>query len=174
MKMISSVARAVVLTGVLGVTGAGSALAEPVWNGEVFGDWRFECAARAEGLTQCALVQTIINIETNQTILRLSFARSDVDGSIMASVLLPLGVELAENAMVSTGAEQISLPYRTCLMEGCLGRRAMASEELLRFSAAKSLSVVFYVVGDDEPALTLASSRGLAEAFGRLGYVSGE
>jgi len=83
--------------------------AETVWNGETFGDWRFECGTRSEGVTKCALVQSIIDTVTNQTMVRLSFARSTVDGMVTASVLLPLGVELAENATMHYGAEKMSL-----------------------------------------------------------------
>jgi len=105
---------------------------ETVWNGETFGDWRFECGSPAEGLTQCALVQSIIDTVTNQTMVRLSFAQSAVDGTITASVLLPLGVELAENATVHYGVEKMSLPYRICVVDGCWARRSMAPDELRR------------------------------------------
>lgn len=149
-------------------------MADTIWNGEIFGDWRFECMAHAEGITQCALVQSIIDIETNQPVLRLSFARSVIDGSVTASVLLPLGVELTENATVYYGVEKMSLPYRICVVDGCLARITMAPDELRRVATAQSLGVEFFAVGRSAPIEAPASGRGLSEAFMRLGYVSRE
>lgn len=148
--------------------------AETVWNGETFGDWRFECGTRSEGVTKCALVQSIIDTVTNQTMVRLSFARSAVDGMVTASVLLPLGVELAENATMHYGAEKMSLPYRICVEGGCLARRSMAPDELRRVVTAQSLGVVFFAVGSRAPVEAPASGRGLSEAFARLGFVAAE
>ncbi len=148
--------------------------AETVWNGETFGDWRLECAAQAEGVTQCALVQSIIDTVTNQTMVRLSFARSAVDGTVTASVLLPLGVELAENAIMHYGVEKMSLSYRICVEDGCLARRSMAPDELRRVATAQSLGVAFFAVGRSAPIEARASGRGLSEAFVRLGYVAAE
>lgn len=154
--------------------------AETVWNGETFGDWRFECGTLSEGVTKCALVQSIIDTVTNQTMVRLSFARSAVDGMVTASVLLPfgvelpLGVELAENATMHYGAEKMSLPYRICVEGGCLARRSMAPDELRRVVTAQSLGVVFFAVGSRAPVEAPASGRGLSEAFARLGFVAAE
>jgi len=147
---------------------------ETVWNGETFGDWRFECGSPAEGLTQCALVQSIIDTVTNQTMVRLSFAQSAVDGTITASVLLPLGVELTENATVHYGVEKMSLPYRICVVDGCLARRSIAPDELRRVATAQRLGVAFFAVGRSAPVEAPASGRGLSEAFARLGYVAAE
>jgi invasion protein IalB len=148
--------------------------AETVWNGETFGDWRFECGSRAEGVTQCALVQSIIDTATNQTMVRLSFARSAIDGTVTASVLLPLGVELAENAKVHYGMEKMSLSYRICVLDGCLARRSVEPDELRRVANAQSLDVEFFAVGRSVPVEVRASGRGLSEAFVRLGYVAAE
>lgn len=150
------------------------ASAETVWNGQVFGDWRYECAAHAEGVTQCALVQSIIDTGTQQPMLRLSIARSAVDDTITASVLLPLGVDLAESASLHYGAQRILLPYRMCVHEGCLARKAMSAADLRHLARAENLTVVFHAVGRSAAAEAPASSRGLREAFHRLGFVSGE
>ena len=148
--------------------------AETVWNGEVFGDWRYECAARAEGITQCALVQSIIDTGTHKPMLRLSFARSAVDNSVTASVLLPLGVDLAEGASLHFGTQQILLPFRMCVTEGCLARRAMTSEDLHQLARAENLNVAFCAVGRKAAAEASASNRGLREAFHRLGFILGD
>lgn len=148
--------------------------ADTIWNGEIFGDWRFECAAHAEGVTQCAVVQSIIDTATKQPVVRLSFAQSAIDGSVTASVLLPLGVELAENATLYYGMEKMSLAYRICVVDGCLARRSMAPDELWRVANAQSLDVEFFAVGRSAPIEARASGRGLSEAFVRLGYVTRE
>lgn len=150
------------------------ASAETVWNGEVFGDWQYECAVHAEGVTQCALVQSIIDTEINEPMVRLSFARSTVDETVTASVLLPLGVDLAEGASLQYGAQKILLPYRMCVHEGCLARKYMSAEDLRHLARAEHLTVGFHAVGRSAVAEAPASNRGLREAFHRLGFILGE
>jgi len=157
-----------------GLLFASPSKAEAVWNGETFGDWRFECGSRAGEVTQCGLVQSIIDTTTDQPMVRLSFVRSAVDGTVTASVLLPLGVELAENATVHYGVEKMSLPYRICVVDGCLARRSIAPDELRRVATAQRLGVAFFAVGRSAPVEAPASGRGLSEAFARLGYVAAE
>lgn len=150
------------------------ASAETVSNGEVFGDWQYECAAHAEGVTQCALVQSIIDTGTGQPMLRLSIARSTVDETVTASTLLPLGVDLAEGASLQFGTQRMLLPFRMCLIEGCLARRAVSAQELRYLARAENLTVAFHAVGRSPVVEASASNRGLREAFHRLGFISGE
>lgn len=162
----------VIVTVVYGLFVASFSKAETLWHGENFGDWRFECGSRAEGVTQCALVQSVVDTVSNQIIVRLSFARSPTDGTVTASALLPLGVELSRNAIVRYGGDRLGLPFRLCVSDGCLARKDMAPDELRRVANAHTLSVEFFAVGRDAPLKAPASGRGLSEAFLRLGYVS--
>ena len=173
-RKIVSVGKRIGAAALLGLSTLVPGQADTVWNGEVFGDWRYECAARAEGITHCALVQSIIDTGINEPMVRLSFARSAVDDTITASVLLPLGVDLAESASLHYGARRMLLPYRICVLDGCLARRTMTSAELRHLASAEHLTVGFHAVGRSAVAEAPASSRGLREAFHRLGFISGE
>ena len=148
--------------------------AKTVSNGEVFGDWQYECSARAEGITQCALVQSIIDTGTLETIVRLSVARSTVDASVTASVLLPLGVDLGKGALLRYGDQRILLPFKMCVIEGCLARIVMSAQELQNLARAVDLTVEFYAVGGVAFAQVSASNLGLREAFRELGFIFGE
>lgn len=148
--------------------------AESVWNGAVFGDWKYECSAPVKGIIHCALVQSVIDTSTLETIVRLSIARSPVDSSMTASVLVPLGVDLEEGARLWYGTQRINLPFRMCVIEGCLARRAVSAEDLRRLAVADGLTVEFYAVGRLGIAQAPASSRGLRQAFHELGFIFAE
>jgi invasion protein IalB len=150
---------------------AGPARADTMWNGDVFGDWRYECAPGADGQTNCALVQTIFDHTSGSPVVRLSISRDAQDGRQVLALLLPLGVELAEPASIAFDEETLDLMYRTCLVEGCLARRVVSQDRLRRVSATRGLAVRFYIVGQPEPMSVLASSRGLQEAFQRIGFM---
>ena len=157
-----------------GLAGLAPAQAETMWSGEVFGDWKYECAARADGITQCALIQSIIDTEINKPMVRLSFARSTVDETVTASALLPLGVDLAEGARLNFGTRSILLPFRMCVVEGCLARRAVRAEDLGHLARTENLNVAFHAMGRSAVAEAPASNRGLRDAFQRLGFILGE
>jgi invasion protein IalB len=149
------------------------AISDQVQNGEVIGDWRFECVTQSEGSTNCALVQTVIDRGVNEPLLQVSFARSSIHGDVVASVLLPLGVDLMEGVTFESGIDSLLFSFRICLSHGCLARRVLEEEDLRRFANAEELKVGFYAVGDEIPIHISSSSRGLIEAFHRLGFVNG-
>lgn len=173
-RKIASVGEYIGAAALVGLATLAPAQAETLWSGEVFGDWRYECAARAEGITQCALVQSIIDTGTNEPTVSLSFARSTVDETITATVLLPLGVDLEEGASLEYGTQRIMLPYRMCVLDGCLARRAVSAPVLRHLAHAEKLTVGFHAVGRSTVAEARASSRGLHEAFHRIGFILGE
>lgn len=171
LRKLFSVGKRIGVVGLVGLAPLGYAEPDAVWNGEVFGDWQYECAERAKGIRQCALVQSIIDTGTLEPMLRLSFAQSTVDETVTASVLLPLGVELEEGVRLHFGTRNILLPFRVCVFEGCLARREISAELLRDLARAEGLNLAFFALGRIAVAEAPASSRGLREAFYRLGFV---
>lgn len=170
-RKIVSVGNRIGAAALLGLSILVPAQADTVWNGEVFGDWRYECAREPDGQTNCALVQTIFDHTSGSPVVRLSIARDAQDGRRVVALLLPLGVELAEPASIAFDEDAVGLIYRTCLVEGCLARRDASQDVLRRLAAARGLAARFHIVGQPEPVSVLASSRGLQEAFQRIGFM---
>jgi invasion protein IalB len=153
---------------------AAVALADKVLTGEVIGDWQFECADQTVETPNCALVQTVIDRDANEPVVRLSFSVIPQENSVVVSVLLPLGVDLPEGAFVTYDNNSLALPFRLCLVQGCLARRALEIEDLQMMAVSDTLSVQFFAVGLAEPAKVMSSSHGLRDAFQRLGLLTVE
>lgn len=170
-RKVSLIGKRVCAAVLAGISTIGHTEAQTVWNGKVFGDWQYECAPLAKEITQCALVQSIIDTGSFDPLLRLSFARSSVDETVIASVLLPLGVELEEGVRLHFGRRNAWLPFKTCVIEGCLSRKIMSHKDLLQLAREENFTVAFYAVGRLAVVKIPASSRGLMEAFQSLGFV---
>lgn len=148
--------------------------AETLRNGDVLGDWIFSCVAIAESETSCALMQTILTEEGAPPLAQISFARGQSADQVVVSVVVPIGVEVSSNVVFATGDEGLALPFIFCTPENCLSQTLVQTSSLLPFLTGSELDVIYKHYGTQAVVRIPASSKGLREAFLRLGLLLNE
>ena len=153
---------------------AGTITAEPLRNGDVVGDWQFGCVALGEGQTSCALTQKILTEPGTPPLAQISFERAPNPDQVIASLVVPIGSEVASGPLLAAGDQGLALPYIYCAPEGCLARALVAVESLAPFLASDKLGVIYKRYGVEGMVRIPASSNGLKDAFERLGLLQTE
>ena len=153
---------------VLGVPVAAHAEAQV---GEKFGDWMFECQAIADGKTDCALTQTLMNKQTNQAVIKLILARAKGNGDLAFKVLVPLGIDLQAGI---TGNIDDKAPVKfvleTCVQAGCLASAKPKGGVLDAIKGAAALNLSFSGKGNGNKVSAVGSLKGLMDGIVAAGY----
>lgn len=134
--------------------------------GDRFGDWVFECAALAEGKTNCALSQTISSQKDNRRIVKFTLARNRQTNAVTLTALLPLGIHLPSGVSgVIDQGKPFHFALQTCIQQGCIATYAVDAGFLKSVQAGQKLSLDFSVNGGKQPVSINGSLNGLADGL---------
>lgn len=134
--------------------------------GDRFGDWVFECAALAEGKTDCALSQTIVSQKDNRRIVKFNLARNRQTSGITLTALLPLGIHLPSgvSGVVDQG-KPFQFALQTCIQQGCIATYPVDAGFLKNLQAGQKLGLNFSVNGGKRPVSINGSLNGLVDGL---------
>lgn len=145
--------------------------AETLRNGDVVGDWKFNCVAMAEGETRCGLTQTILIDAKTPPLALITFERAVYPEQVVASLFVPVGSELSFSPLIVAGDQGLAFTYVFCTTEGCLARTSLEVESFVPFLVSDQLSVVYKRYGEEGLVRIPASNNGLMDAFKSLGLL---
>jgi len=139
--------------------------------GDKFGDWVFECQAIADGKTDCALTQTLVNKQTNQPVIRLILARSKGDDDVDLKVLVPLGIDLEVGVSGSVDDKvPIKVVVETCVQAGCLGSAKAKGGIFDAIKGGTALNLTFTGKGAGNKVSVAGSLKGAADGIAAAGF----
>lgn len=123
---------------------AGSASAQEAPRaGQVFGDWRFDCAAVTEQSSQCRLTQTMVTAEARKAIAQLILAPG-TDSGLVLSTLLPLGLSIPAGVRVSIDeGDDIPMVIERCVRAGCIAGHQLSDSEIAALRSGTSITINF-------------------------------
>jgi invasion protein IalB len=133
--------------------------------GERFGDWIFECKAIAEGKTNCALAQTLIDKDSKRPVAKFSVGKKN-DGKKTFTALLPLGTYLptGASAKIDQGSP-FNLLLKVCTPQGCIAQIDMDSSMTKNLQNGQAFNLSF-ALGDAKNTINLTGSlKGLADGM---------
>ena len=111
--------------------------------GQVFGDWRFDCAAVTEERSQCRLTQTMVTGESRKVLAHLSLAPGR-DGGLTLSALLPLGLSIPAGVRVAVDdQDEITLDLERCVRAGCIAGHKLLVEEIATLRSGTVINIKF-------------------------------
>lgn len=139
--------------------------------GDRFGDWVFQCDARAEGQTDCAFMQTILDPANKSPLaqIRILQPRKDGKGSMIA--LLPLGLNIALGVKAAVDEkEAVDVRISTCLPRGCLAQIDLTPDIIAKLKAGTVLGFTFDIVSVRKRVNLNSSLSGVSSALSAAGW----
>lgn len=117
----------------------------------------------------CLARQVQANNQAKQTVLAVEIGKSP-DGKFRATLVLPLGLALPQGAQlkIDDAALGNSLPFSTCLPQGCLVPLTFAADTIAKLRAGKALNITVSATGPGQPLALAVSLKGLAGALNRI------
>lgn len=119
---------------------ATAAMAKP----EKYKDWDLFCPKPpAANAPQVCEIRTVILSDKGQRLGALVVAAQVGGGGkdVIASALLPLGVDLTQQPSLSVGSSKIELKYLRCLQRGCEAMTQLSAEEQTAMRAGSTANV---------------------------------
>ncbi|PHP26232.1 invasion associated locus B family protein [Limimaricola cinnabarinus] len=138
---------------------------EPLSRVEI-GDWVVECFDEALSSEQCQIYQRIL-INGGTAIAMVTTMAYGADGVLSMQIALPLGIDLAEGAVISVADRGFLLPIDRCTKQGCLVDAAVPAGlmDALQGGSEASITVSNPSSGDFAIPLSLA---GFGDALSRI------
>lgn len=132
---------------------------------ETYQDWRVSCQ-KLEAGPRCALVQQLADEKSHQKILTLQFEPEK--DKIASLVVMPFGLALSKGISINAdGGQVVSVPFSTCMPNGCLVPFSLTRDQFFSLQAAKKLEIKASTP-KDQNVILVVSSKGLKEASARL------
>jgi invasion protein IalB len=110
---------------------------------EKYKDWDLLCARRAAGAPEVCEMLTVILSDKGQRLGALVVAAQVGTKEVIASALLPLGVDLTQTPSLAVGASKIDLQYMRCQQRGCeaMGKLSADQQAALRAGSTAKVAV---------------------------------
>ena len=143
---------------------------EPSETTEKFGSWTVRCVARKDDAQKACEVVLAVQGQGGP-IAQIAVGRPQGEGDTLVVVRTPLGVSISEPVtMTQEGADTtaISLPFFTCLANGCLAQGSVAGDRLGALTAQETVTLAFADRTGRKVQIRIPVD-GLAEALGRIG-----
>lgn len=116
--------------------------------GQAFGAWVFQCSAVGQDKTICSFGTTVLSPDKKQAMVDLRISHPKVDGALILSALLPLGLNIQSGVKTAIdGGESIAVPLRTCVARGCVATMELDADAVKKWKAGKSLALEFEIAG---------------------------
>ena len=131
-----------------------------------YGDWRVVCLDQPGGL--CSAYQELLQPDTRQLIARVELTRVERDG-LMATLLLPLGILLAEGVGIQVDGSGSTTHYAfaACQRRGCIAQLMVDADLRRALTQGKQLTLLVAAGNGERLGLTL-SLQGLTTALAEL------
>lgn len=151
---------------------AGTANADPIKDGDSFGNWWVRCGPQETGPeTGCFLFQNVVFKEGGRRVLQVAVGFVGQTPEPIALLSLPLGISLPPGAKMSIdGDKQYQLQIERCEVNGCRAGRKLPPNLIQRFQNGSSLSVEFHD-GQRRPIEVPLSLEGFKEGYAALKLV---
>lgn len=148
-----------------------SAKAESPRVGDRFGDWTFECNAVAQGKTDCALTQMLVDAQRNNAaVAKFSLSRDPESGDRYLIAAIPLGIDFLQPIAARVDdAEPIGMQMLTCVQTGCIARLKLTPELVGALKAGKTMGLTIKYVSAPKPVVFGMSLIGLADGIPAAG-----
>jgi invasion protein IalB len=164
--------KASVLAAMLALVG-GTATAAPLPGGasslvETYDDWGVVCQMQANA-PSCLARQVQTSNQTKQTVLAVEIGKA-TDGKFRGTLVLPLGLALPQGAQLKIDDAVLgnTLPFSTCLPEGCLVPLTFEADTIAKLRTGKALNVTVSAASPAQPLALAVSLKGLAGALNRI------
>ena len=138
---------------------------EPLSRVEV-GDWVVECFDEAFSSEQCQIYQRIL-INGGTAIAMVTTIAYGADGVLSMQIALPLGIDLAEGAVISVADRGFLLPIDRCTKQGCLVDAAVPAGLLSALQDGSEASITVSNPGSGNFAIPL-SLAGFGDALSQI------
>ncbi|XUY30226.1 invasion associated locus B family protein (plasmid) [Agrobacterium sp. rho-8.1] len=144
----------------------GSVKTEPSSLAESYGDWSVRCVTKNEA-RECAFSQTQLN--TNSQRVLVAELRTQADGSLRGSLILPFGLRLADGATFAVDdlPPGKPAPFRTCLPVGCVVSLIFTEKVASSLRAGTTLKITAKSSDSGEDVVFSVSLKGFETALQR-------
>ena len=109
---------------------------------EKFKDWDLFCPQPPGNVPQVCEMRTIILSDKKQPLGALVIAAQVGGKEVIASALLPLGVDLQQQPSLTVGAAKIGLKYLRCLKRGCEAMSPLSADQQAALRGGSSAKVL--------------------------------
>lgn len=114
---------------------------------EKFKDWDLFCPQPPANAPQVCEMRTIILSDKKQPLGALVVAAQVGGKEVIASALLPLGVDLTQAPSLNVGSAKIGLKYLRCLKRGCEAMSPLSADQQAALRGGSSAKVLVGVGG---------------------------
>jgi invasion protein IalB len=108
---------------------------------EKYKDWDLFCPQPAANVPQVCEMRTIILSDKKQPLGALVVAAQVGNKEVIASALLPLGVDLTQPPSLTVGSAKIGLKYLRCLKRGCEAMAPISDDQQAALRGGSSAKV---------------------------------
>ncbi|MEM9221407.1 MAG: invasion associated locus B family protein [Pseudomonadota bacterium] len=138
---------------------------------ETYSAWAINCQRPQDGPRRCVMSQTLRRQQGNERLLVTEFS---INGdTITMAMLTPFGLDVSKGATLQTDdGDVVTVPFFTCLSNGCVVRQEVASTQIDGFRRGATLKVGFTVAQGGDPFDLESSLAGFSAAFKRLQELS--
>lgn len=109
---------------------------------EKFKNWDLFCPQPPANVPQVCEMRTVILSDKKQPLGALVVAAQVGGKEVIASALLPLGVDLTQPPSLTVGAAKIALKYLRCLKRGCEAISPLSADQQAALRGGSSAKVV--------------------------------
>lgn len=109
---------------------------------EKFKNWDLFCPQPPANVPQVCEMRTVILSDKKQPLGALVVAAQVGGKEVIASALLPLGVDLTQPPSLTVGAAKIGLKYLRCLKRGCEAISPLSADQQAALRGGSSAKVV--------------------------------
>jgi invasion protein IalB len=146
----------------------GSASAPPALTTQQIGDWAVVCPSAPAAIKDCFAQQQLRTRDSRQLVVAWT-VRRDADGTVHAVWDVPGDVVRERGLVIDLhDGKPKGLPFAACTAQSCTARAVLAPDYLGSIEAAAGIEVAVSASGKTDPVRFQLSSKGLAEALGKL------
>ena len=148
---------------------AKAAITAPSMTRSTYQDWQSLCVQQ-DSETLCDISQTLqVERENGQTVTALRATVTKRDGVFVMELALPLGLDLISGVVLQLdNAEDIKLPFATCIDRGCAALADIDAALLARLQRSRVMKVAFRPFGQEQAVVIEVSLLGFTSAMAEL------
>lgn len=136
-----------------------------------FESWRVACPAADQKGANCEMIQDVVDNESKQELVRIAIGKLP-DGKPIMDLTMPLGVALEPVGLVMGKEPARTVPYRTCLAQGCIADFPLDDKLQASLNAGEDGNILIRGLGSEKPIAIPLSLKGYRAA--KRVYENGE
>jgi invasion protein IalB len=140
----------------------------PSMTRSTYKDWQSLCVIKEE-TTTCEISQTLQVEKDGQSSIALRITLSKRADKTLMEIALPLGLDLPAGVVLQVDdSNEISVPFTTCVAQGCAALVTAEEEFLIELRKGNTLKVAFRPFAQTQGVILNASLRGFSSALKEL------